>query len=83
MNEFCNIHSNADGSKTCTWCGSWTKRDVPSCPPYITSKEPDNRRLPHITTSAENKQAKDAHLATLWADQTPVVISCRQKRRRR
>lgn len=42
--------------------------EAPDCPPYVTRSEPDNARLPHITTLAENNRLWTAYLASIDAE---------------
>ena len=55
--EFCKVSHDGLGNH-CARCGSWARDDAqPICPPYVTRCEPDNQRLPHITTAAQNSLA--------------------------
>lgn len=58
MGEFCKW--TKDGNETsCSRCGSVAYHGgEPTCPPFITRVEPDNLRLPHITTRGANMKAR-------------------------
>lgn len=55
---FCRWQKQALGT-VCLRCGSWSREGNPSCIPYVTRTEPDNARLPHIETAAQNQAAYD------------------------
>lgn len=70
---YCTLTVDGLGT-TCHRCGAWRRgRAIPACPPYVTRLEPDNRRLPHITTTEQNARAMlddMAHSDPVWADVT-------------
>ncbi len=53
--DFCNWSKDGDRTK-CHRCGSVAYHGGnPICPPWITHREPDGKRLPHIKTAEENR----------------------------
>lgn len=60
--EFCKW--TTEGGRTeCLRCGSVCyDGGEPTCPPWVTRFEPDNKRLPYIKTKKQNIAARQAWL---------------------
>lgn len=64
---FCKPKFDGLGTACCR-CGCWKRgTEPPDCPPFVTRCEPDNARLPHIKTAADNTRLHRQWLSALAA----------------
>ena len=62
--DFCDWIGDGDRTE-CRRCGSVCyDGGVPTCPPWVTSVEPDSRRLPHIKDREQNEAVRRS-----WIDE--------------